>query len=81
VTCKTSKTPGPPLTFELPRPEVIESNDNWAWALWDGACADMDEVSDWAVSHPFINPRAEFPPVKSSTGVCRTDVGRGLSSA
>jgi hypothetical protein len=62
--------PGPALNYELPRPEVFESNAEWMWreydcaqAAWDG----MDDVSDWAVSHPLINTRAESQALASSS--------------
>lgn len=46
------------MTKIIPIPEVIEF---WTHHEWDSACADMDEQGDWAVSHPFINPRGASP--------------------
>ena len=39
MTCKTSKSPGPALLYELPLPVVYESNSEMAWLGWDDACA------------------------------------------
>jgi hypothetical protein len=66
----------PPIDFKLPVPEVRESNAEFWWALWDEACAQVDDQADWAVSHPFSNARVESQALASSSVRSVTDIGR-----
>lgn len=43
---------------------------------WDNACADVDDVAEWAVSHPLINTRAEVPLIACSSAASDAPVGR-----
>lgn len=49
--------PEPPL----PLPDTFESNTEIAWTFWDSACAEMDDMGDWALSHPIVNTRGAAP--------------------
>ena len=69
------------MTNELPQPEVHEWDGEFGRLMWNMACEMADDCGDWAVAHPLVNTRAELPRMQSSTGVCRTDVGQGLTGS
>lgn len=43
---------------------------------WAGACEAMDEVSEWAVSHPLINARIEVPLIPFFDNPTESGVGQ-----
>lgn len=55
--------PEPPL----PLPDTFESDTEIAWVFWDQACAEMDDMGEFALSHPLVNTRAELGALASSS--------------
>lgn len=47
------------MNAPLPEPEVLFLDGEFGRICWDQACQAMDEVSEWALSHPLVNTRSE----------------------